>query len=282
MANFSIIGFDSAWTDNARAPGAICSIRISGGDKFEFIVPRLATFSEALDFIQAEKSNSQMCMVAIDQPTLVPNLVGMRPVERVVASLISYIGGGVQPANRSKSNMFGNTAPIWKFKDKLGAVEDPLLARYAHNGLHIIEVFPALALAAFDDRFCQRLSGPRYNPGRRKTFQFVDWISVLQAVIAEASNLGLDCLADWASEFRLVQKVHKSDQDKLDAAICSMIGFIWLFCDPKKSAMIGDLQAGYIVSPMSELTRIRLEFSAKNLNVPINYLHCQLMSSIQP
>ena len=32
----------------------------------------------------------------------------MRPVERVAASLISKLGGGVQPANRQKASLFGS------------------------------------------------------------------------------------------------------------------------------------------------------------------------------
>jgi predicted RNase H-like nuclease len=47
-----------------------------------------------------------VCVVTIDQPTMVPNPGGMRPVDKVAASLISWLGGGVQPANRSKKGMF--------------------------------------------------------------------------------------------------------------------------------------------------------------------------------
>src|SRR5690606_31040410 len=108
---------------------------------------------------------------ALDQPTIVPNLTGSRPVDKVAASLISWIGGGVQPANRSKKGMFDDTAPVWTFKGALNPIENPEGARTATNGLFIAEVFPALALPSLAVEFCGRLLAPRYNPGRRKTFR---------------------------------------------------------------------------------------------------------------
>lgn len=100
------IGFDSAWTDKASAPGAICALEIRGDQSVRFHEPRLVRFSEALAFIDEVKSSSGCNLVALDQPTIVPNLVSMRPVERTAAALVSWLGGGVQPSNRSKVGCF--------------------------------------------------------------------------------------------------------------------------------------------------------------------------------
>ena len=58
----------------------------------------------------------------------------------------------MQPANRSKVGMFDD-APIWSFKTKLEATEDPELARAATHGLFLIEVFPALAIISLELAF---------------------------------------------------------------------------------------------------------------------------------
>ncbi len=129
--------------------------------------------------------------MAIDQPTIVPNLTGSRPVDRVAASVISWVGGGVQPANRSKLGMFDDAAPIWRFKADLGASDDALAARGAEAGLFIAEVFPALALTSFEPAFCGRKLRPCYNPDRRKTFRLEDWHRVLAVVAATGAALGL-------------------------------------------------------------------------------------------
>ena len=165
----SVVGFDSAWTDNPKAPGAVATIR-ARNDKLEFVEPELASFETALRIIRAERGTSDLCLVAIDQPTIVANETGMRPVDRLASSFISWLGGGVQPANRSKSAMFGDNAPIWSFKASLGAIEDPERSLTAKSGCFIMEVFPALALAGIEPNYCRRLGAPRYNPTRRKTF----------------------------------------------------------------------------------------------------------------
>jgi predicted RNase H-like nuclease len=143
----SIVGFDSAWTDKVRAPGAICAIHQGGREDgyASFIAPRLASFAQGLEFIAEQRSHAARVVVALDQPTIVPNTTGSRPVDKVAGSLVSWIGGGVQPANRSKAGMFDDAAPLWSFLSALGAREDPEAARVAVEGLHLIEVFPALA-----------------------------------------------------------------------------------------------------------------------------------------
>ncbi|ACL56572.1 hypothetical protein [Methylobacterium nodulans] len=93
------------------------------------------SFDAALAAIEAEGAACSLRLVALDQPTLVPNATGMRPVDRVAASLISWLGGGVQPANRAKIGMFDDAAPHWRFKERLGATEDPEASRGASNGL---------------------------------------------------------------------------------------------------------------------------------------------------
>jgi predicted RNase H-like nuclease len=134
-----LVGFDSAWAD--RKPGAICSAVFDGDCFVEFREPELVGFERALIYIKSIQRSDLPTLVALDQPTIVPNADGMRPVDKAVSRLISWIGGGVQPANRGKLNMFGPHAPISIFLEKLGADENPEVARTAMRGLHLIEVF---------------------------------------------------------------------------------------------------------------------------------------------
>lgn len=102
MTTTSIIGFDSAWTDRPKAPGAVSVIRLVEWRAVEFAPPRLASFAQALAIIKDERQRFDRCFVALDQPTIVPNLAGSRPVDKVAGALILWLGGGVRPANRSK------------------------------------------------------------------------------------------------------------------------------------------------------------------------------------
>ncbi|MBS9720230.1 DUF429 domain-containing protein [Tianweitania sp. BSSL-BM11] len=269
MTRCSIIGFDSAWTDKASAPGAVCILRQDEAGSTSFREPVLASFAEALALIRAEQAESDVCIVALDQPTIVPNETGMRPVDRVAASTILWAGGGVQPANRSKIGMFDDAAPIWRFKRELNASDDPEQARSASTGTHLTEVFPALALLAIRESFHARLCAPRYNPARRKTFKLLDWHSVLDAVSSFAAAQGVDGVADWCSGHRQ-SAPRKADQDKMDGVICALIGLHWRRAERASSIMIGDLTNGYMIAPATAAMRARIEDSGRRYSVPID------------
>lgn len=266
----TFVGFDSAWTDNSKAPGAICSI-VHDRDRFsDFTTPFLVSFDDALDYVRSIHVPDHLTVVAIDQPTIVPNPSGMRPAERVAASVVSWLGGGVQPANRSRVGMFDDGAPIWKFLTRLGATDDPEGARMADAGLYVMEVFPALALAAFSDDLCGRRRGARYNPSRRKSFRRDDWDKVVAVVAADALAVGCGGLDTWCTTLKEIGAPRKSDQDKLDAAICLLAAIRWMQWHRKSSIMIGDLATGYITSPVSSQIRQRLEVKAKLLSVALD------------
>lgn len=266
----SVIGFDSAWVDKPTAPGAICAIRLTEGGHPAFIEPQLASFAQALEFIRDEQRHSERSLVALDQPTIVPNASSCRPVDRVAGSLISWLGGGVQPANRSKIGMFDDAAPIWRFKETLSAVEDPEGARSAIAGLFLMEVFPAMALPTLEAAYFGYKLGPRYNPDRRKTFKLEHWRGVLAAVSRFAMVEGLMGIANWAEKAAAREKPRKADQDKLDAVICALVGYQWLVKPREDSAMIGDLETGYMIVPASLDVQARLKLAALARGVAID------------
>ena len=208
------VGFNSAWADKPDGPGAICSIAFSSDRFSDFSPPELVGFGAALTYINRLRRSDTTTLIALDQPTIVPNKTGMRPVEKTVASLISWLGGGVQPANRGKTMFFGDEAPIWRFLEKLEAIEDPEAARVARQGKYLMEVFPALALASYSPAFFGYRKGPRYNPDR-KTFRIEDWIATIDAAIHEATRFSCLQLAAWLSGLRTNPAPRKVDQDRL-------------------------------------------------------------------
>jgi predicted RNase H-like nuclease len=257
------IGFDSAWTDNPKAPGAICAVHVEAKRPIRFESPQLASFNEALSFIRKVRSPNGVTLIAIDQPTLVPNATSMRPVERAAASFISWLGGGVQPANRARKGMFCDASPIWRFLAELGATEDPERARLATEGLYVMEVFPAIALASFHSGFCARLGAPRYNPARRKTFRPADWNRVALAAAQEARASGSPEIVEWCHAASRITPPRKSDQDKLDSILCALIALRWRLGSRDQSLLLGDLGTGYMVMPASEEVRARITAAAR-------------------
>jgi predicted RNase H-like nuclease len=264
MNTTCIIGFDSAWNGKK---GAICALILGAGQKVDLKRPELADFDEALAYVRAQTELHDLCLVAVDQPTLVPNETGCRPVDRVAASLVSYIGGGVQPANRGKRLLFGDVAPFWRFKEGLRARECPEESRSSDSGLFLIEVFPALALPALNPTFYARLKGPKYNPANRR-FRLQDWKSVTETVRRYAQITTLEAIEAWAREVGRIGSPRKADQDRLDSVLCALVGYHWRTKPREESIMIGDLRFGYMIAPNKPEIRARLEMAGKKHGVP--------------
>jgi predicted RNase H-like nuclease len=263
-----IIGFDSAWTDQAKAPGAVCAVEIDGDGTRRFDPPFLARFDEAADFIEKKNARFDKCFVCIDQPTIVPNPSGGRPVERVAASIISFVGGGVQPASRARASMFGDDAPIWRFKKRLAASDDVLSSVGAKSGLFIAEVFPALALISFGPQFFTRKGAPKYNPGNKRTFKIGDWHAVCATVANTARMHSVEAAAQWCADVRSKTPA-KADQDMIDSVICTLIGMSWLFAQPEDTVMIGDQATGFMIAPCSADVLARMKRSAAERGITL-------------
>lgn len=269
----AFVGFDSAWGD--RVPGAISWATYVEGRFEAFGPPELVHFDDAARIVEERRVDADYVLVALDQPALVPNRAGMRPVERVVASLISKLGGGVQPANRGKrasqkkTSLFGSGAPVWRFLDRLDVSQNPSAARAASNGLHLIEVFPALALPALDPGILKRRRAASYNPENTKSFSLDDWRLVATAVQRHAERLNLAPLSEWAGRFARLDSPQKHHQDRLDAAVCLVVALLWRQGSRDQMAVIGD-RRGYMVTPISPEGRAILQRAAVKQKVPID------------
>ena len=264
----AFVGFDSAWA--GKVPSGLAWATFEGRRLAAFAEPKRAGFDTAAQIIETLRAECDYVLVAVDQPTVVPNETGSRPVDGIARGLISKLGSGVQPANRGKAAMFGSDAPIWRFLARLGASENPPAARTATHGLHLLEVFPALALPALEPEILKRGRAAHYNPANKKTFSRNDWRLVAGVVRRCASVRGLAPLAHWAGQQMGLVVPTKCDQDCLDAAICLIVALDWRRAPRDRVAVIGDGQTGYMVAPVSPETRTILERAAIAKGVPFD------------
>ena len=260
-ANGSIIfGFDSAW--GGESLGAIGAIRIDRDGRIKFCEPEPVSFDQALEYIRLEQKGYAHSLVAVDQPMIVNNKDGCRPVDRTAGTLLGRIGGGAQCASLKKAKYFGEGSPLWRFMSELGAMKNPLSARAAEEGEFIIEVFPALALPSLNSPFAERLGAPKYNP-EKDNFCQKDWKAVADVVAYLAGQHEIEGLETWADVMGEIEEPDKADQDRLDAAICALVGYLWRFGPSGEVAMIGDMDSGYMITPISADTRLTLEEGAQ-------------------
>ena len=136
--------------------------------------PQIVNYCEAEGTIlkwQAEQK-TVATIVLLDQPTIVKNAAGQRPVENIVGSPVSLRHGGMQPASTARKEMFGKDAPVWRFLMRFGGPANPLQPL---AGTTVFETSPVLAIIALgwtlpDSRPAGRL--PKYNPERKKPFRY--------------------------------------------------------------------------------------------------------------
>ena len=296
----AFVGFDSAWSGNNI--GALSFAVIQERELVKEGLPRVADWDEAVRIIKKLRDEFDNVLIAIDQPIVVPNQSGVRPVDSVAKSFMGKMGSAAQQANRSKpkknAEMFGDEAPIWKFGARIGIAgftgnetdsKDARdfvnfeAAKRPDSGTRLIEVYPALALPALEPEFMNprhtALSrhgskllryAARYDPSRKGKFSLKDWHRVCKTVKRYAAQFDLQDLSKWASEIAEPWDSHrepkKRHQDKIDAALCLIVALQWRRqCDGV--SVIGDSDKGYIVTPTSCETREIFQAACKKHDV---------------
>jgi predicted RNase H-like nuclease len=246
-----LVGFDSAWTQG-NSGALVGAIRNVDGTYRELGPPQRVDYAEAeAAIIDWQTQNAPTAtIVLLDQPTIVNNVSGQRPVENIAGSLVSRRYGGMQPASTSRTSMFGANAPVWGFLDRFGGPADPRrpLARTS-----VVETYPVLTMLAMgwllpDSRRGDRL--PKYNPARRKTFSASDWRYVCRVTSSALREHTLVIVPEYLEEAALKEKPSKSDQDGLDASICLLTAVH--LAEGGECLMVGNQETGYILVPFGD------------------------------
>jgi predicted RNase H-like nuclease len=246
-----LVGFDSAWTPTNR--GSIVAVLYAeNGETLDLGPPQIVNYDEAESVILQWQAQHlpQTTIVLLDQPTIVANATGQRPVENLVSSPVSLRYGGVQPANTGREVMFGKNAPIWSFLRRFGGPADPL---QRVSGTHVYETYPVLAMIALgwllpDSRATGRL--PKYNPGRKKTFSIADWQYVCALAADSFRKSRISGIAVWLDNMANKPIPGKSDQDGLDACLCLLVALHLI--RKEDCLMLGNLYSGYILVPFGD------------------------------
>ena len=252
-----LVGFDSAWTPT-NCGALVGALRTHDGMFQDLGAPQVVDYRQAerviLDW-QAEHE-PKTTIVMLDQPTIVNNATGQRPVENIVGSPVSLRYGGMQPANKARREMFGEEAPVWPFLTRFGGPADPLgpVAK-----TWVLETYPVLTIIALgwtlpDSRALGRL--PKYNPQRKKTFSILDWGHVCELASTAFRERGLTNIARWVNDTSQNPAPRKKDQDGLDACLCLLVALY--LAEGKDCLMVGDQQTGYIVVPYGAGLRAEL------------------------
>jgi predicted RNase H-like nuclease len=214
--------------------------------------PTGVRYDDAATIVQEWRGKYQpsSTLILLDQPTIVKNGSGQRPVEQIVCSCVGKRRGGVQPAHLGRSEMFGRDAPVWAFISKTEGSVD-VFDKTALT--RVVETYPVLAMIAMDwvlpddERSCGRL--PKYNP-ERATFVASDWAHVCTRASVALRSEGATNLAAWTESLARLSNPTKSVQDGLDACVCLLVAS--RLARGADMLFVGSDANGYMVVPHSD------------------------------
>ena len=244
-----LVGFDSAWS--AANQGALVGALVEGTNVTPLSPSVNANFSQALAQIQQWQYQwqPQTTWVGIDQPVIVPNERGQRPVEHILCGLISRRRGGMQPAYRAKANLFGDAAPVWSF---LTAFPGDPTQLHPTQSTQVFEVYPTLLLMHLGWLVPDaqgRLRLPKYNPANTRQFQWADWQMLCQSLLAWFAPLGVDLWMDQLQALSRLERPRKADQDQVDALLCWVsVWYRW----QGQAWQVGNPETGFLLNPLHE------------------------------
>ena len=247
MKNVLLVGFDSAWSRTNK--GAISAAFTDSNGNISEVESQKSSTGDAKELIQEwqNKWSPARTVIAVDQPIVVENESGQRPVENVVSSIIGSHLGGVQPSSTSKE-VFGEDAPIWDFVEAFGGASDP---RKLSADTFLIETYPSLhqiatgyTLSTDNDRM--RL--PKYNP-TNSNFSENDWSHVCSKLSKDLKEAGFLSLAEHASSLAESTSPSKGDQDKVDSYFCLLTAYAVAV---GQAMAVGGVESGYMIVPHNE------------------------------
>lgn len=268
-----LIGFDSAWGE--RAKGYITAALQDNSDSLEFILtPTAVRWQSALELINTlyDKTNATCVSIFIDQPVIIKNQAGQRPVEKIVSSIIGTLGGGVQAAYLD-SHLHSDDSNLQHF-----------IARCQQSfECEIIETYPTLSNVACGwlvhdaDTGQQKLA--KYNPDK-KSFSLAHWKYICDQLADEFLSTGLCKPAEVIRELKAISAPKKMHQDQLDSFIC-LFNAICSF-KFKSSMLVGEAGSGQISIPYNEELAAALRTRCQAIALePNSYVHTSDIRTIK-
>jgi predicted RNase H-like nuclease len=248
------VGIDLAWSDKN------CSgITVLDGDKKGLRVVSsdiLLSDKEMIDYIR-EKVGKDEAIISIDAPLIVPNKKGRRLAEEVVGMLFRKYNAGAHPANRTRLSSWSGKIrgeDLTKLLEKEGFIHDPHVKKNEKTR-KLMEVYPHPSIVVLFnlDMILKYKAKPKrdYEFRWREFEKYRDYLSKLPAL-----RLPEELMKKNIRELRA--KKLKNFEDVLDSIFCAYLSF-YIWEHPEKCAVLGNMKKGYIVTPIFEHMKEKLE-----------------------
>lgn len=254
------VGIDLAW-GSKNTTAAVALEYHDGALKCMADADALLTDDQIVQFLSAADAGHGL-IVGIDAPLVVPNLTGERPVEAILRRCFARYAAGAHPANRT---LFANDPRGERIARRLLTdlgVENRFDLRPRDPAVRCaIEVFPHPAHVALFG--LSRTLKYKARVGRNYESRRVEYDKLVGLLHSLQSHTPALTPPQWlASPGSLRASGLKRYEDRLDALTCAYVAaYFWYWGNGERCRVIGSLDTGYIVTPISPQMRECLDFA---------------------
>jgi len=245
------IGIDLAWSPR-NGTGFAAAEKVGSRWVLRGTMSNLRTNREIVD-VTTWYTYGKPAIIAIDAPLVVPYAKRGRDGDRLITKLFGPYDAGVYPATRYYLGRYGGRR-IWDLVEdleKAGFRHDCYVAR-GKPTRQFFETYPhAATVALFNLRKTLKYKtrqGRTYETRWREFRKLESFLKGLArarpAMAGVEDHLARDVRALNGGKL-------KAYEDRLDAIVCAYIAAYYWTWGTRKNAIVGTLEGGYIVTPMT-------------------------------
>jgi len=249
------IGIDLGWSSGASG---LCCLNWQNNQLELIECDRQQSLNDILTWLDTQISPTEPAIIAVDAPTIIANLTGMREPDKLTHKHFGRYHAGCYPANLSRP-FAQKTVEFGLCLEARGFVHAPIMEAQK-LGRSQIEVYPHPATINLFK--LNRII--KYKKGKLAERQ-LELMKLCQYIIDILPNLepslnlansptknprssAFICgsnLPDIPTSIATL----KALEDQLDALLCAYIGAHWWYWGIERNLVLGDRTTGYIVIP---------------------------------
>ena len=238
------VGIDFGWSSGASG---LCCL-VWQDNQLEILdLTTVLEVDRILAWIDGWVDSTSSALVAVDAPTIINNLTGMRLADKLTHKYFGRYHAGCYPANLNlkfahRTVGLGKSLTTRNFQHA-PTIKPKQLGRYQ------IEVFPHPAtINLFSLEKILKYKKGRLGDRQQELIKLRNYIvRVLPQLEPALSQKSLALIPAIAR--KLTGKELKAIEDMLDSLICAYVAAHWWYWGEAKNLVLGDLDSGYIVIP---------------------------------
>ena len=242
------IGIDLGWTSGFSG---LCCLNWDHDQLTILDLNHAQPLEKIFDWLDAWVAPTESALIAVDAPTLIPNLTGTRLPDRLTHQYFGRYHAGCYPANLNRP-FARRTVGFGLSLEQRGFIHAPTIEPQ-QLGRYQIEVFPHPAMIHLFklNRILKYKKGKlaQRSSELRKLRQYILQFLPAHAPPLSLSPSDLSLLPFLPLADTITGKMLKAVEDQLDSLICAYIGAYWWYWGKQRNWVLGDANTGYIILP---------------------------------